>query len=335
MPYVLPRPWMFLAAVACLLAATVCCSSSAESGETAAPASPPDARTDAEASGDSAETDQAQPSPPPHARTDESPGPPKGRKVMRLEDLKDLPLLRRYELPLEKGQELLADVQDHTFGYDESAFWWMVHLVAGLPPKAFEPGRGTTGYAQLLAMPSAYRGKPVTIKGAYGSCSPFETPVLAVRKDVPTLYECNIRELPLEEQRPVATVIVLENPMEYLRVWDVVKVRGYFYKVRRYEKQKGGEGLAPMLVAKRLVPEGPTAGREPSSTLDLGSTNVLLAIMIGAILLLGVAYVFLRYKTKATPHAARQGTGHRFQLRRSDRDESAGDGRPGGESGRP
>jgi len=259
--------------------------------------------------------------------------PPKGQKVMRLEDLEDLPLLNRYEIPLEKGKALLADVKDNTFGYDESAFWWLMHLVTKMPAKAFEPGDVTVGYSQLLAMPSAYRGKPVTIRGVYMTCSPFETPVLAIRKDVPTLYECNIREPPLEEERPVATIIVMEDPMAYLHVWDRVKVRGYFYKVRRYQGSKG-EGLAPMLVAQRLTPmEG--AGDAPTSTIDLGNASVLLVLMICAIVLLGLIYIFLRQKTKATPHAAHQGTGHRIHLRRPDRDRPPEHGGTGGEGGEP
>lgn len=323
------RPWALIAGAACLVAALVACRAAA-GGETEPQGASPAARLNATPADDPAETDQTQKPQPPGAETPEQ---PKGQKTMRLEDIKDLPILKRYELPLEKGDALLADVNDNTFGYDESAFWWVVHQVAGMPVEAFQPDKVTTGYAQLLAMPSAYRGKPVTIRGAYMTCAPFETPVLAIRKDVPTLYECNIRELPLEEERPVATVIVTKDPMAYLRVWDVVKVRGYFYKVRRYKGSKG-EGLAPMVVAQRLVPEGPTR-QGPSSTVDMGSTTILLVLMIAAIVLLGVAYVFLRYKTKATPHAAHQGTGHRFQLRRPDRDEPAGDGGPGSEGGQP
>jgi len=334
MRHVLQWPGMRVAATACVVAAAACCPASA--GEASPQALPPDAPPAAMPSHDADETGRAKAAQSRAAPAPDDPHePPKGRKVLRLEALKDLPLLKRYELPLEKGEQLLADVEDNTFGYDESAFWWLVHLVNKMPAEAFDPGRVTTGYAQLLAMPSAYRGKPVTIKGVYVMCTPFQTPVLAVRKDVPTLYECNLRELPLEEQRPVATVVVLENPMEYLHRLDEVKVRGYFYKVRRYEKQQGGEGLAPMLVARRLVPQTQPAGRGPSSTLDVGSTNVLLAFMVGAILLLGIAYVFLRFRTKASPHAARHGTGHRFNLRRRSRDESSGDGGPGSEVGRP
>ncbi len=355
--------WTLAAAAVWLTATATPCPAAADA-EPAAPDAPPTetAETAPAPSGDAAETDAAEAPAPAEAETaaappdepaeapgeapvgepagdasaDEASGRPKGQKEMRLEDIKDLPPLKRYELPLEKGEALLADVQDNTFGYDESAFWWLVHLVHTLPDKAFDPGEVTSGFSQLLAMPSSYRGKPITIKGAYGSCSPFRTPILAVRKDVPTLYECNIVELPLEERRPVATVIVLENPMQDLRVYDTVKVRGYFYKVRRYEKQAGGESLAPMLVAKRLVPVGPgTGGEKPSSTVDMGTTNILLVLMIAAVLALGVVYVFLRYKTKATPHAADPGTGHRFNLRRPDRSQPAGGGGPASESDRP
>jgi len=300
------------------------------------PSEEPPADQPADASADGAER-------PPDDAADEPSGEaavaapelPKGQKMMRLEDIKDLPPLRRYDLPLEKGEQFLADVEDNTFGYDESAFWWIVHLVSQLPDEAFKPGDVTNGFSQLIAMPSSYRGKPVTIKGAYMSCAPFETPVLAIRKDVPTLYEVNIRELPLVQERPVATVIVIDNPMDYLHKTDMVTVRGYFYKVRRYRNLEGGEGFAPMLISKRLVRTEATAASGPSSTVDLSGSNILLVFAIAAILALGVVYVFLRYKTKATPHAASSGLRHRFNLRRPDRDKPAGRGGPPGDDGGP
>ena len=348
MSYLSQKTWALTATAACILAAAAWCPAATSGDEGATKDAPPDAvpaavtppanapenGQEGQTPASDAQTPADAPGETPAETPSETPETPKGQKSMRLEDLKDLPLLKRYDLPLEKGEQLLGDVEDNTFDYDESAFWWMVHLVAGMPDEAFKPGGVTAGFSQLLAMPSSYRGKPVTIRGAYLTCAPFETPVLAIRKDVPTLYECNIRELPLEEERPVATVIVLEDPMEYLHVSDTVKVRGYFYKVRRYQGSKG-EGQAPMLVTRRLVPEGPTVSRQRSSTVDMGSSNVLLVLMIAAILALGVAYVFLRYKTKATPHAALQHTSHRFQLQRPDRDEPAGDGGPGSEDGRP
>jgi len=263
-----------------------------------------------------------------------------GPRELKLEDIRDLPLLRRYDLPFEKGEALLNDVKDETFGYDESAFWWVVSQVEHLPPETFEPKEITAGFPQLLALPKSYRGKLVTIRGMYLTCAPFETPVLAIRKDIPTLYECNIRELPIEEERPVATVICIENPMDYLFRGDIVKVRGFFYKVRAYQGSKG-PGLAPMLITRRLVPEGrrlPGAAGEKGgvgrSLLAAGSTTCVV-LMVAAILVLGGLYFYLRVKTKASPHAPRERTGHRIRLRRPGGDQPAGDTRPGDEGGRP
>jgi len=328
----LPAVW--LAALALLA-----CSGTALAGEApkatapeaeAAPAEPADEApaTNTDPKATEPETDE------PQTRAEEPPKPPPGQKAMRLEDIEDLPILKRYqEIPFEKGEQFLSDVTDETFGYDESAFWWMLRLVTQMPAKPFDPGEVTTGFAQLLAMPSSFRGKPVTICGAYLTCAPFEPPVLAIRKDVPTLYECNIRELPLEQERPVATVIVTEDPMEYLRVWDTVKVRGYFYKVRRYKGSKG-EGLAPMIVSQRLVPVGASAGG-PSSTIDLGNSMFLLVLMVTAIGAMMGVFIWLKLKNRKTTREKRQRPVHRFNLRRPDRIEPPGPPGPGSQGSEP
>jgi len=256
-----------------------------------------------------------------------------GKREMTLDEIRDLPVLKRLDLPLEKGEAWLSDVKDKTFDYDESAFWWLVHVVAKLPEGAFKPDEMVTGYPQLLAMPSAHRGKPVTIRGAYMTVTPFTTPVLALRKDIPTLYECNIRELPLNEERPVATVIVIEDPMTYLEVFDTVRVKGYFYKVRRYRGSKG-EGFAPMLVARRLELEQRAEAAAPSDP-GLDRDDVVLGFMISLVVLLGLAFLWLRHRNKARVHAAGARPIHRFRLRRPDRAEPPPDPGDGGEGGEP
>ncbi len=256
-----------------------------------------------------------------------------GRREMTLEEIRDLPILKRLDIPFEKGEALLSDVKDRTFDYDESALWWLIGVVAKLPEDAFKPDDMVTGYPQLLATPSAHRGKPVTIRGAYLMVTPFTTPVLALRKDIPTLYECNLRELPLTEQRPVATVIVLEDPMNYLEVYDTVRVKGYFYKVRRYKGTKG-EGFAPMLVARRLELEerGP-ADLQPGA--GMSKDKILLAFMISLVVLLGLAFLWLRHRNKGKIHAAGARPIHRFRLRRPDRVEPPADAGDGGKGGEP
>jgi len=256
-----------------------------------------------------------------------------GQREMTLDEIRDLPILKRLDLPFEKGEAWLSDVKDRTFDYDESALWWLVHLVAKLPEDAFQPDEMVTGYPQLMATPSAHRGKPVTIRGAYMTVTPFTTPVLALRKDIPTLYECNLRELPLTEERPVATVIVIEDPMDYLEVYDTVRVKGYFYKVRRYKGVKG-EGFAPMLVARRLDLEE-RGEADLQSGPGLSKDQILLGFMIGLVVLLGVAFLWMRHRNKAKVHAASTRPIHRFRLRRPDRVEPAADVGDGGEGGRP
>jgi len=256
-----------------------------------------------------------------------------GQREMTLDEIRDLPVLKRLDLPFEKGEAWLSDVKDRTFDYDESALWWLVHLVAKLPENAFKPDEMVTGYPQLMATPSAHRGKPVTIRGAYMTVTPFTTPVLALRKDIPTLYECNLRELPLTEERPVATVIVIEDPMDYLEVYDTVRVKGYFYKVRRYKGVKG-EGFAPMLVARRLELEERGAADLQSGP-GLSKDDILLGFMIALVVFLGIAFLWLRHRNKARYHAASARPIHRFRLRRPDRVEPFADAGDGGEGGRP
>ena len=256
-----------------------------------------------------------------------------GQREMTLDEIRDLPILKRLDLPFEKGEAWLSDVKDRTFDYDESAFWWLVHLVAKLPEGALQPDEMVTGYPQLMATPTAHRGKLVTIRGAYMTVTPFTTPVLALRKDIPTLYECNLRELPLTEERPVATVIVIEDPMDYLEVYDTVRVKGYFYKIRRYKGLKG-EGFAPMLVARRLDLEE-RGEADLQSGPGLSKDNILLGFMIALVVLLGVGFLWLRHRNKARYHATSARPIHRFRLRRPDRVEPSADVGDGGEGGRP
>ncbi len=257
-----------------------------------------------------------------------------GKREMTLDEIRDLPVLKRLDIPFEKGEALLSDVKDRTFDYDESALWWLVGVVAKLSEAAFKPDEMVTGYLELLAMPSAHRGKPVTIRGAYVMVTPLATPVLALRKDIPTLYVCNIRELPATEMRPIATVIVIEDPMAYLEKYDTVRVKGYFYKIRRYEDSQGNKHDGPMLVARRLeldqrAPDSLSVG--PGMSKD----QILLAFMMALVILLGLAFLWLRHRNKAKIHAAGARPIHRIRLRRPDRVEPPADAGDGGEGGEP
>lgn len=279
---------------------------------------------------------ETRPAAEPQAQTapETAPRPPRPQeRVLTLEDIKELPILKRLEIPLEKGEALLADVKDNTFDYDESAFYWMVDVVSKLPPELLKPDADALPYKILLAMPSSFRGRPVTIRGVHMTVAPFRTPALALQKEVPILYECNIREHPLDEERPIATVITLEDPMTYLRAGDDVRVKGYFYKIRKYKGTKG-EGVAPMLIARRLEPEEPAQWTRTGPVSGLGSDQVTLAMMMVVLVVLGAAFFVLRQRTrtKAT-YAERYPPVHKFRLRRPDRIEPPVRPGPGGEGG--
>ena len=285
--------------------------------------------------------------PRPTAPAEAAPAAKKPRKPLTEEEVKELPPLKRFDIPIEKGEELLKDVRDETFGYDESAFYYMLDKVLKTPVDFFKPDAQVTPYKALLAMPSSYRGQAVTIRGVYMTAYPFSPPPLAIWKDVHTVYECSIREPPLNEHRPIATVIVIDDPMTYLRAGDDVLVKGYFYKVRQYEFRRSddaggivtGKDVAPLLIARRLEPEeagSPLARLGPAPSLFGGAGDYTCAgLMIAAVVLLGGAFFYLLWRTKAKSHAPSERPVHKFRLRRPDRIEPPAPGGAGDTSGSP
>jgi len=258
-----------------------------------------------------------------------------GRKPLTREAFLELPVFKRLDIPWEKGEALLADVKDNTFGYDEEAFWWLVAQVNKLPPEKMKPDDECVAFSHLLAMPTTYRGQPVTLRGVYMTVTPFRTPLLALRKDVPTLYACNLREEPMEQERLVATVIVIDDPMTYIKAFDNVRVKGYFYKIREYQGTKG-TGYSPMLVARRIeLEEAAPVDLLSRSGPGLGN-QATLAVAFAALLALGAAFFVVRYlATRGKARATSQRPIHKFRLRRPDRVEPPAGGGPGGQGGGP
>jgi hypothetical protein len=275
------------------------------------------------------------------------PSRPPAKRILTPEEIKELPVFSRYDTAtwdkmLQKGQALLGDVKDNTFDYNEEAFYWLLHLVSHLKPELLKPDDECVPYPSLVALPSSFRGQPVTISGVYLAREKHWVPVLALAKDVPYLYACTIKEHPADQLRPVATVITSEDPTLYLHVGDDVRVKGYFYKVRAYQGPKG-EGFAPMIIAQRLEPEeGPAPGSGLAG--DAGRpgggpfSDPYLVMMIAVVIILMIAFVAVRMQLrKPKPHAPRErpNQGHRFRLRRPDRIEPPGPGGGGSEGGGP
>jgi len=264
-----------------------------------------------------------------------------GTKKLTPEEIRELPILKRFEIPLdvplEKADAILGDVKDNTFGYDESAFYWLVSVVSKLPADLMKPDEETIPYSQLLSTPSSFRGKPVTLRGVYMTVAPWRVPVVAIAKDIPRLFTCTIREPPMEQERPVATVVVLEDPMLDFKAFDDVRVKGYFYKVRKYQGSKG-EGYAPMLVAQRLEPDesgaGPFERPAPGSPIfSLGPYAPLAAFMGGGLIVLFIVFLYLKRMGRRATDANHRRLPHRIRLRRPDKPGPFEDRRPGGEGG--
>jgi len=278
---------------------------------------------------------------PPEAKPAEPPR-PQARRILTPEEIKELPVFSRYDAAtwdkmLQKGNTLLEDVKDNTFGYDEEAFYWLVYHVNRLKPDLLKPDEECQPYPTLVALPSSFRGQPVTIRGMYMSAYKFRVPVLALQKDIPFLFECTVKEHPADQLRPVATVITSEDPTLYLHVGDDVRIKGYFYKVRAYQGTKG-EGFAPMVIAQRLEPdEGPAPGSRPGGPGGGPFADPYLVMMIAVVIILIIAFVAVRMQLrKPKPHAPRERPNqvHRFRLRRPDRIEPPGTGGGGSEGGR-
>ena len=295
------------------------------------------------------ENPPAAPAPQSEAKPPEAKPPkPPARRFLTEEEVRQLPVFTRLDDAslqeiIKKGKALLGDVKDNTFGYDEEAFYWLLNLVSRLKPELLKPDAEELPFTALLETPSLYRGELVTLSGVYFSREKHIVPALALQKDVPFMYPCIIKEHPADQMRPIATVIVLEDPMLYLHVGDDVVVKGYFYKVREYEGTKG-KGFAPMIIAQRLVPAGEAATDQTSASRSaepgLGGTfsDPGLVVMIALIVLLMIGFFALRLRLrKPAQHGTdkRKPQVHKFRLRRPDRIEPPAGGGTGGAGGGP
>jgi hypothetical protein len=338
-----------MAAALGLASATACAEESppAAAPAAAAPAPQGEARPADTKPPESPPAEAKPPKPPAEGVTAEV-KPPKlpTKKFLTEEEVRQLPVFTRlddasFQEILAKGKTLLADVKDNTFGYDEEAFYWLLHLVSRLKPELLKPDAESLPYSALLTKPSLYRGELVTISGVYESVEKHHVPALALQKDVPYMYPCVISD----HQNPMlATVIVLQDPSLYLRVRDDVVVKGYFYKVRQYQSRGGNENSAPMIIAQRLVPAGDaatdrvSASRAPEPGLGGMLSDPTLVVMIAVIILLMIGFFALRMQLrKPKPYGTdkRKPQVHKFRLRRPDRIEPPAGGRPGNEGGGP
>jgi hypothetical protein len=246
------------------------------------------------------------------AATAASESPPAGGAALQVGNVESgqgaaLPALAKpYEIDFSKGWKLLDDVQDGTYSLNEPALFFVLQQCQKLPREDFapDPSGKETSVMQLLKTPDAYRGQPVTLSGYVGIIPPpWKIPVAKI-VGIETAYELEMYETKGGSISPVATVILIDNPdlPKKLPRGTPVTVKGYFYKIRAYEKaDKVGDVYkyeCPVVIGKYVVPHFlPPGGVASGSSLGAG-----VVAFAGVVVFIFVFFLFLRKQM-----AARQG----------------------------
>lgn len=188
-------------------------------------------------------------------------------------------------------QTLLGGIRDNVFSFDDPAFYHLCAYVAAFDdPRLVTPiGDGElVEWRLLLERPSDYRGKLVAVEGVLQQRFAFN---VHDRPGVATLYEADLSR---PGSQSFCTVVTTDN------ILDVphrarVRVRGYFVKVRAYQTTGKDTGAGPLLVARNLqvVSEAPPGGGRLIDWSDHRNT------ILGATLVLAIAWIYLRRKARA------------------------------------
>jgi hypothetical protein len=204
----------------------------------------------------------------------------------------DLPSFKKQDIDLSKGETLLDDVRDHTFGVDEAAFFWLVEAVNALPASRFvpEPPEKHVTIGKLCEFPRTYRGQPVTLSLMAGQVEPFG-PSLAHAPGIKKLWVVEAYQTPFVGEAPVCEIILTENPGQVAPQTPFL-VRGYFYKVRSYDKLHDDGDIwihqSPLIIAK-------TIEIIPPATEINGSLNDIMSGNSNMVIGGGIALVFVLF----------------------------------------
>jgi len=201
----------------------------------------------------------------------------------------ELPSFQKPELDLSRGEALLDDVRDNTFGVDEGAFYWLVEAVNKLPASRFasEPPEKQVTIGKLCEFPRTYRGRPVTLSLVVGKVEKFGLP-LTHATGIKGLWVVEAYQTPFVGEAPVCEIILTEDPGQ-IEPRTPFLVRGYFYKVRSYDKLHADGDIwihqSPLIVAKTI---------EISTPVTEISGKISGLTIVGVIALIVICFVFMR-----------------------------------------
>jgi hypothetical protein len=208
-----------------------------------------------------------------------------------------LPSFKNQDIDLSKGETLLDDVRDHTFGVDDAAFYWLVEAVNALPASRFapEPPDKQVTIGKLCEFPRTYRGQPVTLSLMVGKVEKFG-PSLKHAVGIKDLWVIEAYQTPFVGEAPVCEIILTENPGN-VDPQTPFLVRGYFYKVRSYDKLHDDGDIwvhqSPLIIAKTIEVIPPATEINGSFTDAFNGKNSSLALG-GVIALVLVLFMLAR-----------------------------------------
>lgn len=207
---------------------------------------------------------------------------------------------------LAEGRALLEKVEDHTFAFDDDAFYWYCEYLHALGSEDAERTEARDSlqtsvecdegaavpWRFLLERPDDYRGRMVCIEGRVL----LEQPSYAL-PGRPHLGRLRQFELGTAGTGAVATLILL-NDTTAIPKRSLIRVNAVFIKVRAFQSKSGGVGTGPLLVANAIeVVESAGHGAAGESAFSAGR---VLPWMVGGTLLLFGIMVAIRRNVGAT-----------------------------------
>ncbi len=208
----------------------------------------------------------------------------------------ELPSFKSQDVDLSRGEALLEDVRDNTFGVDEAAFYWLAEAVNKLPAARFapEPPEKHVTIAKLAKFPRTYRGQPVTLSLMVGRVEKFGLP-LTHAVGIKELWVIEAYQTPFVGEAPVCELVLTEDPGQVAPQTPVL-FRGYFYKVRAFDKLHEDGDIwhhqSPLLIGK-TIEVIPPATEINGSFQDIMSGGSSL-IVISAIALIFILFMIAR-----------------------------------------
>ncbi len=187
------------------------------------------------------------------------------------------------------GVVLLSGVKDGTFAFDDEGFYWFCQFLRKNPDALAESDcneNDIVPWQYLMERPSDYRGQPVCIEGRFLLEQPAYD--IATRPELGRLRQWDIG---VAGSNAIAT-LVLVDPAPRTKKRSLIRVRGFFIKIRSFRTESGEEGAGPLFVARSVeILETPDRAVPQSSGLD---GRDLLTAMAGIVVVLFFLSVIVR-----------------------------------------